>query len=620
MKYKHLLLAAAITTPISFPAFGDALQHFEMENGTLLEGGYTGTVSEPFAGVGAYGNNDGIETSAVLDSIPGVFRIDIRGASSNDSAAGISVYLGGERVGATQFTGSQPSIAAIEFRLKQAPANNVLRFVLETDSGKNDTFLDWFELHRIGDVMPTPAAPTPPNLGAFYSGQYRNMFAEFGYANSEIQNRVRQVYDQLFHSDDLVDEAIFIPVGNDMAYIWDTGNDDVRSEGMSYGMMMAVQLDRQDDFNKLWQWANTYSLNKTGPMTGYFAWQVSTDGKVMDSNPAPDGEEYMAMALFFASHRWGDGSGIFNYGAEANKLLNTMYLNGETRANGEPISLFYHPEQQIIFSPAMNDDRTFTDPSYHLPAFYELWSRWADNHNEFWAGLATTSRRFWRDAAHETTGLTPDYAYFSGEPHGQQDSQKVYFQYDAWRTIGNAGMDYSWWAADSWQTTWANRLQAFFATQGVTTYGGLYKLNGEVLENNKDHSPGLVAMNAVAALAASHVNSWEFVENLWDTRTPTGQYRYYDGCLYLFGMLASSGNFKMYCPGGKVCGAGAGDSSSSQSSSGLGASSRSSANSSAGSNSENGSTGGSLGWLIFVAAVLLGGLLPRRQGFGRDLG
>ena len=40
--------------------------------------------------------------------------------------------------------------------------------------------------------------------------------------------------------------------------------------------------------------------------------------------PAPDGEEYYAMALYFAAGRWGNGKGIYDYRAEADRLLTDM--------------------------------------------------------------------------------------------------------------------------------------------------------------------------------------------------------------------------------------------------------------------------------------------------------
>ncbi|GAB1621330.1 hypothetical protein AAOGI_13800 [Agarivorans albus] len=545
------LLTIGVLSPI---CSAEVLQKFEMENGSLLPG-YSGLIDSPFNGVAAYANNDGLETSALISNVPGEFRLDIRGASSANNVAGISVYLGGQKIGATEFSGTSASVNSINFKLETQPSSANLQFRLETDNGSNDTFLDWYELHRVGDIAPLPDAPVLPIAGAYDTGVYRNMFQELGYSKAEVDAKVQAVYDQLFHSSDTTNQAIFIPVGNDMAYIWDVGNNDVRSEGMSYGMMMAVQMGRQDDFNKLWKWAHTYSLNKSGNNKGYFAWKVSTSGNIQDANPAPDGEEYFVTALFFASHLWGDGSGIFNYSAQANQILKDMYGNGETRYNNqgqlEEFSLFNHAEKQIVFSPATPTDRNWTDPSYHLPAFYELWARWADNNNAFWADLAVTSRGFLKTTVNPANGLSPDYAYFDGTPHGDFQNWKDTFQYDAWRTVGNAAMDFAWWQADPWQTTYVNSLQSFFKSEGIDSYASLYELDGTPYQNNADHSPGLVAMNAMASLASNNQRSWEFIQAFWDTPVPSGKYRYYDGTLYMFGMLALSGNYRIICPAGE---------------------------------------------------------------------
>jgi len=546
-----LLGLGLITTVVTSFSHAVLLTQGELETGTL-SGPYSSIVDTPFGGIGAYGNPDGVEIDTQLSGVPGKFRLDIIGASSNTSAAGISVYLGGSKIGATDFSGTSPTTSSISFTLENTPSNSTLKFVLETDNGSNDTFLDAYELHRTGDIPTPPPAPVLPSQGAYESGVYRNMFAEFGYSEAEVTARLNKVYDQLFHSTDTENKALFIPVGTDMAYIWDVGNNDVRSEGMSYGMMMALQMDRQDDFNKLWKWASTYSLNKTGELKGYFAWKVSTSGQVLDAAPAPDGEEYFATALFFAAHRWGNGSGIYNYEAQANSILKDMFGNGETRYNNNGVleerSLFNHEEKQIVFSPATPTDRNWTDTSYHLPAFYELWAKWADNNNDFWAEIAVVSRQHFKDAADPATGLTPDYAYFDGTPHGDFQHWKDTFQYDAWRVISNVAMDYAWWKKDEWQVTQVKRLQTFFKGKGINSYSSLYELDGVPYENNTDHSPGLVAMNAVASLASDSTDAWAFVDALWNTGIPEGQYRYYDGSLYMFGMLAMSGNYRIYCP------------------------------------------------------------------------
>src|SRR4051812_18902555 len=82
--------------------------------------------------------------------------------------------------------------------------------------------------------------------GAFATGKYRNLFVEvLGKTEAETHARVEKAFHQLFHGD-LHKEALFIPAGkNDngaLAYIPDVQHTDVRSEGMSYGMMIAVQM------------------------------------------------------------------------------------------------------------------------------------------------------------------------------------------------------------------------------------------------------------------------------------------------------------------------------------------------------------------------------------------
>lgn len=554
MKNYKILLTLLSAGILALPTQAERLQQSELEHGALLPG-YSNLISSPFDGVAAYANGDGVEADVQIHNVPGQFRLDLRGASTNNNPAGIAVYLDDQRLGNLTFDSTTPSVQNLTFELENYPASPNLKLVLETDNGSNDTYLDWFELHRIGDIPPPPPPPVLPGEGAYDSGIYRNLFVELGYSQAEVDARVQAVYEQLFHSSDLNNEALFIPVGTDMAYIWDVGNNDVRSEGMSYGMMMAVQMGRKDDFDRLWKWAHTYSLNKSGDMKGYFAWQVSTEGQVRDANPAPDGEVYFATALFFASHLWGDGEGIYNYSAQANAILDNMYNNGQTRYNNqgelEYFSLFDHDSHLIVFSPATPSDRNWTDPSYHLPAYFELWAMWADHNNQFWADAAEASRQFLKTTVNPDNGLSPDYAYFNGEPHGAFQHWKDTFQYDAWRTVSNAAIDYAWFQKDPWQNTYAETLQQFFASEGIDSYASLYELNGEPYQGNTDHSPGLVAMNAVASLASDDPRAWDFVQAFWDTPVPTGQWRYYDGSLYMLAMLRLSGNYRIICPAGE---------------------------------------------------------------------
>ncbi len=384
--------------------------------------------------------------------------------------------------------------------------------------------------------QPTPAAPA----GAFASGSYRNVFRERGKSDAAIQAKLDAAWQQLFYGDNDT-QRVFYPVGADMAYIEDIGNGDVRTEGMSYGMMIAVQLNKQAEFNRLWKWTKTYMYHADGPRKGYFAWHCAPDGTVLDPNSASDGEQWFAMALFFASGRWGNGAGIFNYRAEAQAILDTM-LHKDAEGNGVATSMFNPKRHQVVFVPEGNA-ASFTDPSYHLPAFYELWARWADKDNQFWRDAAAASRTFFKAAAHLQTGLMPDYAEFDGPPHPGDHAD---FRFDAWRATSNVAVDYAWFAADDWSVSQSNRLLAFFHRQGLGSYANQFTLDGKPLSG--DHSPGLVAMNAVATLAANSATAGEFVDALWGTPIPSGKWRYYDGMLYTLALLHLSGNFRIYPP------------------------------------------------------------------------
>jgi len=328
-----------------------------------------------------------------------------------------------------------------------------------------------------------------------------------------------------------------------MAYIKDINYNDVRTEGMSYGMMISVQLNKKNEFDRLWKWAKTYMQHQSGASKNYFAWHCKTDGSILSENSASDGEEWFVMALFFASGRWGDAEGIFNYKAEAQRILDAMLSKVESSDRPDVITnMFNKKEKQVVFVPVGNAD-DFTDPSYHLPHFYELWAEWADKNNQFWREAADTSRQFLKKAVHPQTGLAPDYARFDVSPidpfwgGGHKD-----FRFDAWRVAMNIAVDYQWFARDEWAVEQSNRLLNFFYSQGIEKYVNQYTLDGKPLSN--DRSIG--AMNAVAALASTNENSKEFVQELWNAPIPQGHYRYYDGMLYLLALLQVSGNFRIY--------------------------------------------------------------------------
>ncbi|HVU16640.1 MAG TPA: glycosyl hydrolase family 8 [Candidatus Didemnitutus sp.] len=372
----------------------------------------------------------------------------------------------------------------------------------------------------------------------------RNLFHEqLNRSEAETDARIAVAWQQLFYGRD-ADQRVYYPVGADEAYIADVASHDVRTEGLSYGMMIAVQLDHRAEFDRIWKWARTHHYHATGALRGYFAWHADFSGRILDPGPAPDGEEWFVTALFFAAHRWGRGAGIFDYEAEAQGLLHTMLHKSEEPQADGVTSIFDRTEAQIVFAPGA-EAAHFTDPSYHLPAFYEFWARWAASPDDraFCVRAALASRQLFRKAANPVTGLMPDYSEFDGRPHVRHGHED--FRFDAWRTLSNPALDYAWNHSDSWEVEQSDRVLRFLTAQG-SPLPNTYRLDGTPLD--KTESAGLYAMAATAGLASNPELARPFVQKLWDMPIPDGKYRYYDGMLYLLALLEVGGRFHAYAP------------------------------------------------------------------------
>ena len=356
--------------------------------------------------------------------------------------------------------------------------------------------------------------------GAYKTHHYRDLFLEQGHSPAESGAKIEKAFQQLFHGDGQ-EERVYFETGANangpLAYITDWANNDARTEGMSYGMMIAVEMDKKREFDALWNWANTYMLitDPANPSVGYFAWSMNTDGTPRSTGAAPDGEEYFTMALYFAAHRWGNGKGIYNYQAEADKILRGIRHHPVLTGTGPfrihpgdpPFTPPDHPwpspnntdlaraarpgetlhrlliscaqqhtaesigpmvdEAHAMIRFVPNVPGGFTDASYHLPAFYELWARWGPVEDRaFWAKAADVSRDLFSTVTGPETGLTPDRSNFDATPIMGLDGTPTPFSYDSWRSVSNWSVDYSWWKKDPREVQLSDRIQKFLVWPG----------------------------------------------------------------------------------------------------------------------------------------------------------
>jgi oligosaccharide reducing-end xylanase len=366
--------------------------------------------------------------------------------------------------------------------------------------------------------------------------EYTNLFAELGIPEAEVRKKIDMTFRTLFFDPQ---ERIYFEHGADMGYMLDTGNLDVRTEGMSYGMMMAVQMDRQALFDRLWRFSKTYMYQDNGKYQGYFAWSAAPDGVKNAQGPAPDGEEYYALALFFAANRWGDREAPFNYGEQARDILRHCLHQPQLAPGGEP--MWDLGSRLIKFVP----ETPFSDPSYHLPHFYELFARWADPEDRpFWAQAAAASRAYIAKASHPLTGLAPEYAEFDGTAR-LLFGKPMEFYSDAYRVAMNIGQDAAWNGVDPGLSACVDRLQQFFSTSTDKETYRAYMLDGTPLEEPAMHPVAITATNAAGSLAAQGPYRLEWVRRFWDTPLRQGQRRYYDNCLYFFCLLMLAGRYRV---------------------------------------------------------------------------
>jgi len=330
---------------------------------------------------------------------------------------------------------------------------------------------------------------------------YPNLFVTVsGHTQEESDAKVASAWSSLFNPSG-GGTIYFNGPGADESYVEDIWSGDVRSEGMSYGMMAAVQLDHQTEFDRLWTWVrNHMAQNCSGDVcTGEIAWHCTTSGSKLSNGGAPDGEEYMATALIFAENRWGD-TGKFDYANEARWVLDIVRTK------------YFHTDPHLVKFVANSNN---TDPSYILPAFYQVWACFDPENSDFWNEAITDGREYFHVGVNGQ-GVCPYQSSWDGSNPQAANS-------DSLRCVMNLMMDHNFFAGDPWQTETYAPMYA--ASQGNASAPGYY-------------------CNATLGFGLPESEGKAFVDRLWSANVPNSDY--WGGVLYMLSLLHVSGNFKLY--------------------------------------------------------------------------
>ncbi len=374
----------------------------------------------------------------------------------------------------------------------------------------------------------------PPDEAEGTGGTLPNPLAErHAVPLSRVNAELNDAFAQLFFGDPET-EAVFRDLGDGTGYVEDIFNQDVRTDAMGYGMLVSVQLNQREVFDKLWGFSKTYMLSQTGASAGLLRWRCDTSGQNCATSAATDASSVIATSLFIAESRWGSG-GAHPYEEDALSLLDAM-AGIEERNGGSSAGVVNCFDTERALPRPDSGTRVEEVPvDYLMPAFYEIWADRDGTRAEFWRKVAQNSRTLLKSAPHAETGLLPERITYEGLPVAGADTYQATTQ----RTHLNLALDALWNPPQEWVRTQNETRLDFFLDQGADDYVAAYTLDGEALL-----AFNTVAHRSLVAIAAGMSSSMKydvFLEQILELEIPTGDFRYYDGMIYMLSLLVLSG-------------------------------------------------------------------------------
>lgn len=239
----------------------------------------------------------------------------------------------------------------------------------------------------------------------------------------------------------------------------DLGGDTV-SEGISYGMLMAVYFDDQDTFNGLWN----YKVSKNDGL-GLMHWRINSGGGIVGANSATDADMDIAYSLYVAHYQWGS-AGTFNYKALADAEM-TKIVAYDLDAN------------RVKPGDSFNDCRY---PSYFFPNEHRVFAKEKPGDAATWAAVRTNSYNTIAAARNNTTGLLAEQCTDTGQGGGCFVSSSQY-QYNSARIPFRMALDYVYYG-DANAAAQLQRTADFFDGIAPGSVVDCYNLNGTTCGGN----------------------------------------------------------------------------------------------------------------------------------------
>ena len=313
------------------------------------------------------------------------------------------------------------------------------------------------------------------------------------------------------------------------------------SEGVAYGMIIAVAMDDQPLFDALWQYSQLWKNDH-----GLMNWYINAAGtQVLGAGGATDSDEDIAWSLIMAERQWG-GMGS----------LDTSYLE-LARAQIARIWEWEidHTRQDLVLPGDNWGSNIVFNPSYFAPNQYRIfgqvtgmtaeWNRVIDTgYRVLAASLNATS-------GNATNGLVPAWCDETGVPKSPNNGGATNYQYDSARTPFRIGQDYCY-SGEPRAGAYLAKVSSFFSGVGAGSIVNGYDLNGTPHPDpdTPTGSPQSAVFVGSAAVGAMHAATFApFIGDAYG-RVATGELlarsRYYNLSWTALSLLMLTGNLVEY--------------------------------------------------------------------------
>ncbi len=277
---------------------------------------------------------------------------------------------------------------------------------------------------------------------------------------------------------------------------------DAVSEGVGYGMILALYCNDQEYFNMIWDAGETYLYDSEN---NRYNWRIHPDKRV-EPGAATDAEEDIALCLIFADqlvkknvwtqHTSPKGA---TYAQRANILINNIWNS--------------MVEDGRYLKPGDSwGGKNLLNPGYFAPAFYRVFDEFEEqDHN--WKGLIDECYNIITKSEGYSKGLIPDFTNSEGKPvaagyNTYAESKHLYK--DAIRIYWRLGTDFLWYGDPRAKAFLKNAVDFiespqnanFFQMDGnVVPETDSFTLGNDVKRPRAEHSHLTIGMWACAAIA-----------------------------------------------------------------------------------------------------------------------